>query len=367
MRYLSIVFVFLLCGVNISAQDSDVQKFYVGSYTSEGAEGIYLCELNLKTGKLIKQNTFSGIENPSFVKLSPDKNYLFVVSEVDEENSSVFAYKVGENNALIMLNKQPSGGAHPCHVDVSSDGNLVAVANYTGGSFSIYETESNGKLKAMGMKVQNSGSGPNEERQQKPHAHSVKFSPFSEELFNADLGTDQLNIWHLEGNKLHQEDQKFVSITPGAGPRHLDFHPDGETIYVINELNSTISVVSRIDGVWKVVQNISTLPAGFDGESFCADIHISKDGRFLYGSNRGHNSIAVFEIGSDQTLKMLETVSVEGDWPRNFNITPDGDWLLVANQRSGNISVFKVNKKNGSISFSGNEISLPAPVCIEFL
>jgi len=165
-----------------------------------------------------------------------------------------------------------------------------------------------------------------------------------------------------------QEDQKFVQMTPGSGPRHFDFYPDGKTIFVISELNSTISVVHKINAEWEAVQNISTLPSNFKGESFCADIHLSKDGKFLYGSNRGHNSIAIFKVDQkDQTLEMLGTVPVEGNWPRNFGITPDGKWLLVANQRSNNITVFKVNPDDGSISFSGQQISLPAPVCIEYL
>ena len=157
-------------------------------------------------------------------------------------------------------------------------------------------------------------------------------------------------------------------MTPGAGPRHLEFHPNKEVIFVINELNSTVSVVNMTENKWEVVQNISTLPEGFEGASNCADIHISNDGKYLYGSNRGHNSIVVFKVHEkNQSLEFLTTVSVEGNWPRNFGITPNGDWLLVANQKSNDITVFRIDKKTGLPEFSGKKLDMPSPVCIEFL
>ena len=172
----------------------------------------------------------------------------------------------------------------------------------------------------------------------------------------------------MEGDKLIQNGQKFAKLDPGSGPRHFDFHPDGETIFVICELNSTVTTFKIVNQNWEKQQVISTLPGDFKGTSYCADIHVSADGKFLYGSNRGHNSLAVFEINKDtKQLKSIGFVSVEGDWPRNFALSPDGNYLLAANQKSGNITVFKINKETGMPEFTGKEIKIPAPVCIEFL
>ncbi|WP_167605525.1 lactonase family protein [Maribellus sediminis] len=357
----------VLLSTFVLGQNSKYQEFFVGTYTSEGAEGINLCKLNTETGEINLENTFTGIENPSFLRLSPNKKFLYAVSEAGDAGSFVYAYEV-VNNELKFLNKQSSNGQGPCHVDVSSKGSYVAVACYGGGTTSIYPVLKNGKLMEAFITNVNSGTGPVKDRQAKPHAHSIKFSPFESLVFSADLGTDQLDIYQLNFGGLKKAEQKFVKLPPGSGPRHFDFHPNGKVIYVINELNSTVSAIRKEGNDWKVFQNISTLPKDFKGESYCADIHVSKDGKYVYGSNRGHNSIAVFEVNpTDQSLKLLETVSVEGNWPRNFGITPDGTRMLVANQRSSNITVFNIDKETGRLEFTGKEIKLPAPVCIEFL
>ncbi|MCK3682949.1 lactonase family protein [Maribellus sp. YY47] len=353
------------------SKDNKLQKFYVGTYTREGGEGIYLCSLDTQTGEISLERTFKALDNPSFVVLSPDKKYLYSVAEITTmqggKAGGVSAFHVDEKGDLHFLNKQSSHGTNPCHVGISKDGKYIIVSNYSSGSVALFPVKQDGSLGESSTVIQNEGSGADKSRQGESHAHSSKFSPFTDEVFNADLGTDQLNIFHLKDGQLKQSGQKFVKMTPGAGPRHFEFHPNGEVIYVISELNSTVSVLRKKNNEWKVVQEISTLPAGFKGESYCADIHISNDGKYLYGSNRGDNSVAVFEVNEkDQSLKMLETVSVEGNWPRNFGITPDGNWLLVANQRSGNITVFNVNQQDGSIKYSGKEIQLPSPVCVEF-
>ena len=364
-------YILFIWGILLSSlvfgQNPKFQEFFVGTYTSEGAEGINLCKLNTETGEISLENTFGGIENPSFLRLSPNKKYLYAVSEAGDAGSFVYAYKV-VNRELKFLNRQSSNGQGPCHVDVSQKGYYVAVATYGGGTTSVYPVDKNGKLKEAFATIVNSGSGPVADRQTRPHAHSIKFSPFDSRVFSADLGTDQLNIYEMSYSGLKKSAQEYVKLPAGSGPRHFDFHPNGKVIYVINELNSTVSALKKEGERWSVFQNISTLPSDFDGESYCADIHISKDGKYLYGSNRGHNSIAVFEVNpTDQSLKLLETVPVQGNWPRNFGITPDGNLMLVANQRSSNITVFKINKETGSLTFSGKEIKLPAPVCIEFL
>lgn len=348
------------------------QKFYVGTFTSEGAEGIYLCGFNTETGDVELEKTFKAVDNPSFLRLSPNKKFLYVASrttpEVEKSGGYVMAYKVRENGELEFLNKQVSNGRGPCHVDVSPNGRNVAIANYGGGSISLFPVLDDGCLDSCRRVIKNTGSGPDKIRQKQPHAHSIKFSPYNNQVFSADLGTDQLNIYQLGNYNLKSNGQYFVKIPPGAGPRHFEFHPSEEVIYVINELNSTITAVKCTNNDWKVFQNVSTLPDRFNGESYCADIHISRDGKYLYGSNRGHNSIAVFEVKpEDQSLDLVDVVSVEGNWPRNFALSPDSKWMLVANQKSGDITVFKIDKITGMPEYTGKKIELPAPVCIEFL
>jgi 6-phosphogluconolactonase len=350
----------------VFGKEPEKQHFYVGTFTSEGAKGIYLCNFDNGSGEISLQETFVGIDNPSFLKISHDERFLYVVTEKPE--GYVSAFQIVKNGKLKFINKQSSNGADPCQIDVSPDGRFVAVANYSGGTTALYPVAKNGSLLPPTSVIVNDGSGVDKSRQTKPHAHSIKFSPFGNQVFSADLGTDQLNIFTLEGDKLIQQGQKFVKLEPGAGPRHFDFHPDGETIFVISELNSTITTLKLINHNWEKQQIISTLPADFKGASYCADIHVSADGKYLYGSNRGHNSIAVFEINSEtKQLKSLGFVSVKGDWPRNFALSPDGKFLLAANQKSGNITVFKINKETGMPEFTGKEIKIPAPVCIEFL
>ncbi len=370
IRYF-LFFVLLFSGILLNAQENNLQKFYVGTFTSEGAEGIYLCSFNSETGDLKLENTFKALDDPTFLKISPNKKYLYVATrasaEVEKTGGFVEVYKIGEKGELHFLNKQVANGDGPCHVDVSPDGKFVTIATYNGGTTSLYPVNQDGTLAEASTIIKNTGHGPDKDRQSVPHAHSMKFSRFGNQVFSADLGTDQLNIYHLEGNTLKTEGQPYVKMAPGAGPRHFEYHPTEDVIYVISELNSTVTALRQTDGNWKVFQTISALPKDFKGESYCADIHISQDGKYLYGSNRGHNSIAVFEVNkNDQSLKFKETVSVEGNWPRNFSMTPGGKWMLVANQKSGDITVFKIDN-NGIPVYNGNKIKLPAPVCIDFL
>jgi len=366
MKRLMVLMVLILNVLSVFGKKPDKQIFYVGAYTSEGAKGIYLCSFDNSSGEISLLETFEGIDNPSFLKTSNDKRFLYAVTEKQEGNVS--AFQIDINGMLKFINEQNSNGKGPCHVDVSPDGKFVAVANYGGGTTALYPVAKNGSLLPATSVIVNEGSSINKSRQTKPYAHSMKFSPFGNQVFSADLGTDQLNIFSLEGDKLIQKGQKFAKLDPGSGPRHFDFHPDGETIFVINELNSTVTTFKLVNQNWEKQQVISTLPSDFNGTSYCADIHVSVDGKFLYGSNRGHNSIAVFEIESNtKHLKSVGFVSVEGDWPRNFALSPNGNYLLAANQKSGNITVFKINKETGKPEFTGKEIKIPAPVCIEFL
>uniref|UniRef100_UPI0032172ECC lactonase family protein n=1 Tax=uncultured Draconibacterium sp. TaxID=1573823 RepID=UPI0032172ECC len=372
MKQYILILIALLFSSVVLSQSKSQQTFYVGTFTSEGAEGFYLCSFNMESGDVELTKVFKGSDNPNYLCLSPDKKYLYVVTrvpvEVEKTGGYVCAYKVVENGNLEFLNKQASNGNDPCYVDVSPDGKFVAIATYGGGTTSLFPVNSDGSLQEPASIIINKGLSADKSRQQVPHAHSIRFSPFGNEVFSADLGTDLLNIYKLENGELISPNQNFVGMEAGAGPRHFEFHPNGKVIYVINELNSTITAIQKGKEKWNVFQNISTLPRDYSDKSYCADIHISADGKYLYGSNRGHNSIAVFEVNSkDQTLESVGTVSVEGNWPRNFRITPDGNWMLVANQKSNDITVFKINKSNGIPEFTGKKIELPSPVCIEFL
>lgn len=372
MKYLLFFSIVFLLGLNSFSQGENIQKLYVGTFTSEGAEGIYLCNFNSETGSISLDRTFKAVDNPSFLKISPDKRYLYTVTrppaEIEESDGFVSAYKIDGNGSIHFLNKQASNGKDPCYVDVSANNKFVAIATYGGGTISLYPTNENGGLLPATSTIINKGLSADKSRQTAPHAHSIQFSPFSNQVFSADLGTDRLDIFDLKGDKFIPSHQKFVKLESGSGPRHFEFNQNGKIIYIISELNSTITVIENKAGIWEKVQNISTLPADFEGKSYCADIHISSNGKYLYGSNRGHNSIAVFKVDPiSAKLTFKETVSVEGDWPRNFALTADGNFMLVANQRSGNIAVFKMNRENGIPEFTGKEIQLPSPVCLEFL
>ncbi len=368
MKRIILLQILVLVVISVFGQN---QKLFVGTFTSEGAEGIYICNFNTENGEISLGKTIKAVDNPSFLKLSADKKYLYVVTRVpgnvEKTGGYVSAYETDENANLHFINKQSSNGEDPCFVDVSGDGKYVAIATYGSGTTSLYPVQQNGGLLPATSVIVNEGSGFDKSRQASPHAHSIKFSPFNSMVFSADLGTDQLNIYTLKNNELVPFNPAFVKMKPGAGPRHFVFDPDDKVIYVINELNSTITALKKQNETWSEFQSISTLPAGFKGTSYCADIHLSKDGRFLYGSNRGDNSIAVFTIDNKTNeLSSKGTVSVEGNWPRNFTLSPDGNYMLVANQKSGNIAVFKIDGESGMPEFTGNEIQLPAPVCLEF-
>jgi 6-phosphogluconolactonase len=367
------IFCFLLLFLmvlGVHSQDKTLQNLYVGTFTSGDAEGIYLCSFNNSTGSITLRQVFKGVDNPSFLKISPDKKFLYAVTRpqtaIEASGGYVQSYSIKNGGELQFINKQVANGADPCHIDVSSDGRYAAIATYGGGTVSLYEIEPGGSLKPAASIITNEGSGPNPSRQKAPHAHAVKFSPEGNTLFSADLGTDRLNILNRKGNRIEPARQSHVKLSPGAGPRHLSINTGGKAIYVINELNSTISVLEQKGGKWVESQSISTLPEGFNETNYCADIHVSPDGRFVYGSNRGHNSIAVYKTDArTNKLEWITSVSTQGDWPRNFTFSPDGQFLLVANERSGNIVVFRIDE-NGIPRYTGNEVKIPSPVCLEF-
>ena len=364
-------FLISLFSINCFAQKQQVEQFYVGTYTSQGSEGIYLCDFNSNTGEIGLNQVFSGINNPNFLKISPDRKTLYAVTMLTpggEADGFAEAYHIGEGGRLDFINRQDSKGANPCHVDVSPDGKIVGVATYGSGTTSLYPVTGDGGLLPASSTVVNKGSGADPSRQSAPHAHSVRFYGEGDYIFSADLGTDRVDIFKVDNLKHEPAAQKCLKLPPGSGPRHFDFHPDGDVIYVINELNSTITSYIRKNKKWDLLQTIRTLPEDFKEVNYCADIHVSSDGRYLYGSNRGHNSIAVFSIDpSSKKMEWKGFVSCRGDWPRNFSFSPDQRFMLVANQKSGNIVVYRINRANGIPEFTGHELKIPSAVCIEFL
>lgn len=335
---------------------------YVGTYTDANSKGIYLYDFNLKTGELTNKKLAVEAVNPSYITFSSDKKLLFSVGETDNfegtKSGFVNAYSVLKDGTLQFVNKVSSNGAHPCHIQLDESDSKVAVSNYTGGTVSVHTISKNGEISPATQVIDhNKGS-------EQSHAHSAKF--FKNNLFIADLGLSTFSQYDFAENNKKYLIKTSYKIENNAGPRHFEIAKKGKFIYVINELNSTISVLKKQKDHYVFVQNISTLDAGFDGKSFCADIHLSKNGQFLYGSNRGENSIAVFKINKrNGEIKKTQTISTNGDWPRNFTLSPDGNYLLVANQRSKNISVYRINKRTGNLAFL-HSIASPTPSCLLF-
>lgn len=361
---LSAVAVMLLCSCKNKESNTEKpsnkanmeQTFFVGTYTEGASKGIY--KYALKNGFLSKIGLVAEVDNPSF--LARSGNYIVAVNEL--ENGSLTSFKI-EEDTLIFQNRSASGGAHPCFVNIDESGNVLT-ANYTGGNIG-YLKIINGKLSSLLDIQQYEGKGITD-RQHTPHAHSVWFVPNTKnKIITADLGTD--NLWFSTLDTINHKivlDSK-LQMQPGAGPRHLSFHPNEKWVYVLNELNATITLLIKEGETYEIASNFPTLPQDFNGFNTCADIHISPDGKFLYASNRGHDSIVIYAIKENGELVVLTHESTRGKTPRNFTLTPDADYLLVANQEGNNIISFKRNKESGLLTFV-DEIEAPAPVCLLF-
>jgi 6-phosphogluconolactonase len=370
------IFIISFLSVFLFFQAAEAKKhiLYVGTYTKGTTNGIFVYSFNDRNGRLSNLNKPVKSSNPSFLAVSPNKKFLYAVGEVDsldnKQSGGLSAFKTDKKGKLILLNHVLTHGPNPCHVCVSPDGKRVVASNYSSGSLSFFNVLENGALSEMTQSIQHQGSGPVPERQTGPHAHSSKFDLSGKLLYAADLGIDELKIYDVPvGDKPYiAHAQPYIKMEPGSGPRHFEFSSDGRFLYVINELNSTLTVLMKYGAEWKQIQTLKTFPKDFKGENACADIHISADGRFVYGSNRGHNSIAIFKRDTTNgKLTMVETVPVEGDWPRNFTLDPSGNFLLVANQKSNDITVFKINQESGKISYTRINVHNESPVCLQFL
>lgn len=351
---------------------------YIGTYTGPGkSEGIYVYRFDPATGGLTYLSKATGIENPSFLAIHPAQRYLYAVNEISQyagkASGAVTALAIDPaSGALRLLNQQPTTGTGPCHLSVDASGRCVLVANYGSGSVTALPIRDDGSLGAATAFVQHEGSSVNPERQKEPHAHAILPDPFNRYAFAPDLGIDRILIYRLNPAKgaLTPNDTPWVQTYPGAGPRHFTFHPNGRYAYVINELGNTFTAFTyEADrGALEEIQTLSTLPGDFTGVSHCADVHVHPSGRFIYGSNRGHDSIAICAI--DETTGRLTPVgheSVQGENPRNFAIDPTGTWLLVANQNTDNIVTFRIDAQTGRLQPAGQMTETPTPVCIKMM
>jgi 6-phosphogluconolactonase len=345
---------------------------YVGTYTKpHGAKGIYHTTLDLKTGALSPPELAYPATDPTFLEIHPNKKFIYAVTERNPGAVSAFTIDPATRN-LTLLNSSPSGGNGPCHICISGDGSTLLVANYAGGSVASIPINPDGSLAQPASIIQHSGSSVNPKRQNEPHAHSVNLSPDNRFAYVADLGLDKIMIYRLDpdSHQLHPNDPPQIAIKPGAGPRHFSFGPTGQFAYLINELDNTIMAFaydSRSGGLSEI-QTISRLPEGYTGASDGAEVRIHPGGKFLYGSNRGHDSIVIYHINPDTgrlTLSGFQNAGIKNS--RNFNIEPTGKFCVVANQDSNTVLTFHINPGSGMLEPTGQAILIGAPVCIRFL
>jgi len=347
-------------------------RVYVVTYTGGSSEGIYVMEFDSGTGALLEPRLAAAMENPSFLTVHPEMRVLYAVGEAGAAGGVVSAYQIDSaTGALTLINSQPSLGDGPCHVAVSPLAKHVAVANYGGGSISLYPITAGGGLEKSSAFVQHEGSGPDPKRQEGPHAHAVYFDAAGHYLYVADLGLDKVMIYDYdaEAGSLTPHDPPFVSLDAGAGPRHVAFHPRGFA-YVVNEMGNTVSAFAHdaSKAVWTLIESVSTLPAGYNTYSTTAEIEVHRSGRFLYASNRGHDSIAVFGV-DEKTGKLtaIEHTLTEGKTPRHFALDPSGGYMLVANQESDSVVVFRVDAERGTLAATEQRVEVGAPVCLVFV
>ena len=353
-QYLALLL--LLGGCSIapsSSEDTNKFIFYVGSYTHGQSEGIYKYQLN-ENGSMQQVGLAAQTQNPTFLAISPDNKYLLAANEVDlSGQGQIESFQINPNG-LKRLATSPTGGAHTCFIAVNEKGQVIS-ANYTGGSMALHLLDEKGMLSKPLDVAQHVGKGSHW-RQDAAHTHSAWFNPQQNEIIAVDLGTNQLYFYDLDDSSKTLKPattQAQLAMAPGAGPRHLAVHPTRPLLYVLNELNATIALVTtNADGHKEIRQTVSSLPADFKGENLSAHILASADGRFLYVSNRGHNSIAIFAIDSQTgQLDLLDHVSTRGNTPRNFTLSPDGKFLLVANQDSNSIVAFMRDPNTGRLEY----------------
>ncbi|MBS0204884.1 MAG: lactonase family protein [Planctomycetes bacterium] len=361
------------------ADDANISKrfrVYIGTYTGPGSRGIYQTTLDLATGQLLPPQLAAEIVSPSFVAIHPSQKYLYAVSEIADfdgkKSGAVSAFSIDEvTGSLRVLNQFPSEGMHPCHVIVDAAGKNALVANYSSGTVAVLPIDPNsGRLSKASTVIQHVGSSVNPQRQEGPHAHSINLDAANRFAFAADLGLDKILIYQFNpaSGDLKPNDPPAGIVAPGSGPRHLAFHPSGKYVYVNNELSSGITTFTYDAAMGRLteLQTLSTLPAGFTGENSTAETVVHPSGKMVYVSNRGHDSIALFQIDpATGKLTALGHTPTGGRTPRNFNVDPTGTFLLVANQSSSDVTVFRI-EATGTLTPTPVKIEVGSPVCLRF-
>ncbi|MDW8355887.1 MAG: lactonase family protein [Bryobacterales bacterium] len=364
----------LLQGGRLSAAEYLV---YIGTYTRGESKGIYAWRFDATSGRLTELGLAAEATNPSFLAVHPSARYLYAVSEIAEfsgqKSGAVNAYAIDRKTGrLALLNQVSSGGLGPCYVSVDATGRCVLVANYGGGSVAAFPVGTDGRLRDASALRQHTGASVHPRRQRQPHPHSIQPSPDNRFALAADLGVDKLFVYRFHALKgsLEPHDPPAMDLAPGSGPRHFAFHPSGRFVYVINELASTVTAFrwEATSGRLRELHTVSTLPEGFAGENTTAEIRVHPNGKFLYGSNRGHDSIAVFAVDPKTGLLSARGhVPTGGKTPRNFNLDPSGRYLWAANQNSNNVTVFRVDPATGGLTPTGQRLNVPSPVCVRFV
>ena len=369
MKYLLLFYLTL----NIIAGNAQEHYLLVGTYDSPKSEGIYVYKFNSKTGTA-KEVSHVKTPNPSFLAISPDEKFVYAVAETapkDGKGGDIAAFSFNKQNGnLTFINKQYSGGDHPCHVEIDKTGKWVFASNYTSGSLSLLPINNDGSL-GDAVSFQHYGNGPNEQRQKEPHVHGAIISPNNKTLFVTDLGIDKVMLYDFNAStgKLTAAKKPFIQTEPGAGPRLFTFHPDNRFAYTIQELSGTVVLYKHKKGRLKIKQRISTMPLDDKRFAGSADIHVSSDGKFLYASNRGEvNTIAIFSVNKKNgKLTSIGYQSTLGKGPRNFSFDPTGNFLLVGNQNSDEVAIFNREIETGLLTDTGNKIAVDKPVCIKWI
>jgi 6-phosphogluconolactonase len=352
---------------------------YVGTYTENGStgKGIYVYRYDARTGKMTPAGLAAQTMNPSFLVIHPNHKFLYAVNETDDyqgkKSGAVSAFAIDRaTGKLKLLNQMATGGGGPCYINVDKSGKYVFVANYDGGSVAAFPVLEDGRLGEASAFIQHEGHGTDPKRQEAPHAHSIDPSPDNHFVIVDDLGLNETIIYKFSdaNGSLTLNQPPFAKADPGAGPRHFAFSPSGKFAYVLHEMGSTLTAYSynNDNGTLQSLQTISTLPKDFSTHNDAAEIEIDSSGKFLYASNRGHDSIAVFAIDpAHGTLTFVEHARTQGSSPRNFEIDPSGKFLFVGNEKSDNIAAFHIDPQSGRLKATGTLLEIPQPACIKFV
>lgn len=345
---------------------------FAGSYADAGDNGVFVYAFDEATGTLTLTDEFAGLKNPTFLNVDAKRKLLYVISETVNQAGQ----KVGEaaafsidaaSGTIQLMNREITVDSTTCHIQRDENGRFLTVTSYHGGMIGLLSITEEGAVGSLLDVQQHEGSSQHPDRQDRPHPHSSFYSPDGRYLLVSDLGLDRIVTYALDEANAKLVRQSEVALHPGAGPRHLSFHPNGKLVYVINEVDSTITsfTYDKESGQLVTQETVSTLPPDFKDENSCAEIKVSADGKYLYGSNRGHDSIVVFAI-HEQTgmLNLVQHISVEGGHPRHFAITPNGDFLLAANRDTDNIVTFKIDKASGKLEHTGISTTVSKPVCV---